>query len=71
MDFSYIEARGESMSVEYLVDAKGKRKVVMDLEDYEELLERIEDVEALAMLREMRKRPLEFRWFEDVISELS
>ena len=71
MDFSYIEARGESMSVEYLVDAKGKRKVVMDLEDYEELLERIEDVEALAMLREMRKRPLEFRRFEDVISELS
>ena len=59
------------MSVEYTVDAEGKRKVVLDLEDYQELLERAEDAEALAMLTQMRTRPLQFRRFEDVLGKLS
>jgi prevent-host-death family protein len=43
--------------------------VILDIEDYRELLERLEDVEDLNMLKEMRKRPLKFRKLEDFLKE--
>jgi PHD/YefM family antitoxin component YafN of YafNO toxin-antitoxin module len=43
--------------------------VILDIEEYQEMLERLEDVEDLKMLDEMRKRPLEFRTLEDFLRE--
>lgn len=45
--------------------------VILDIEDYHELLEKAEDVESLRLLEEMRKGPLEFRRLEDFLSEPS
>ena len=60
------------MSVQYVVDEKGKRTgVFLPIDEYEELLEQIEDKEAIAMLEEMKKKPLETRRFDDFLAEYS
>jgi len=49
------------MSIQFIVDEKGnKTGVLLDINEYEELLERIEDAEAVKMLNKMREKPLEY-----------
>lgn len=43
--------------------------VILDIDEYQEMLERLEDAEDLRMLKEMRKRPLRFRRLEDFLKE--
>ena len=43
--------------------------VIIDIDEYQELLERLEDVEDLSVLEEMRKKPLKFRKLEDFLNE--
>jgi len=43
--------------------------VILDIEAYREMLERLEDVEDLKMLEAMRKKPLRFRKLEDFLQE--
>jgi PHD/YefM family antitoxin component YafN of YafNO toxin-antitoxin module len=43
--------------------------VILDIAEYEELLERAEDLDDLRALRRMRGRPLRFRSLSDVLSE--
>jgi PHD/YefM family antitoxin component YafN of YafNO toxin-antitoxin module len=43
--------------------------VILDIDDYREMLERLEDLDDLNMLKEMRKRPLKFRKLEDFLKE--
>jgi PHD/YefM family antitoxin component YafN of YafNO toxin-antitoxin module len=43
--------------------------VILDIEAYQEMLERLEDVEDLKMLAEMRKKPLKFKKLEDFLGE--
>ena len=43
--------------------------VILDIEEYRSLLERLEDAEDLRMLNAMRKRPLKFRKLEDFLKE--
>lgn len=43
--------------------------VILDIEAYREILERLEDVEDLKMLEAMRKKPLRFRKLEDFLQE--
>ncbi len=43
--------------------------VILDIDDYREMLERLEDIEDLNMLTEMRKRPLKFRKLDDFLKE--
>jgi PHD/YefM family antitoxin component YafN of YafNO toxin-antitoxin module len=45
--------------------------VILDIEEYRELLERLEDVDDLKMLYEMRKKPLKFRRLETFLEEYS
>lgn len=44
--------------------------VILDIDEYRELLERLEDAEDLKMLAAMRKKPLKFRKMEDFLKEL-
>ena len=44
--------------------------VILDIEEYRELLERLEDAEDLKMLAAMRKKPLRFRKLADFLKEL-
>ncbi len=43
--------------------------VILDIEAYQEMLERLEDIEDLKMLAEMRKKPLKFKKLEDFLEE--
>ncbi len=45
--------------------------VILDISEYKEMLERLEDSEDLKMLEEMRKKPLKFRRLEDFLKEYS
>ena len=43
--------------------------VILDIAEYEELLERAEDLEDLRTLKRMRERPLRFRSLDEVLAE--
>ena len=43
--------------------------VILKIEDYEELLERLEDAEDVKWLKEVRQKALQFRTLEEVLSE--
>jgi len=43
--------------------------IILDIDDYGEMLERLEDLKDLNMLKEMRKRTLKFRKLEDFLKE--
>jgi PHD/YefM family antitoxin component YafN of YafNO toxin-antitoxin module len=43
--------------------------VILDIEVYQEMLERLEDAEDLKMLSEMRQKPLKFKKLEDFLAE--
>ena len=45
--------------------------VILDIDEYREMLERLEDAEDLRVLSQMRKRPLRFRKLEDFLREHS
>jgi PHD/YefM family antitoxin component YafN of YafNO toxin-antitoxin module len=46
----------------------GKPKaVILDIGEYQEILERLEDIKDLKTLEKMRKRPLRFRRFEEFL----
>jgi PHD/YefM family antitoxin component YafN of YafNO toxin-antitoxin module len=45
--------------------------VILDIAEYEELLERAEDLDDLRALRRMREHPLRFRSLSDVLGESS
>ncbi len=43
--------------------------VILDIDEYRKMLERLEDLEDLNLLNEMRKRPLKFRKLEKFLKE--
>ncbi len=43
--------------------------VILDIDEYREMLERLEDFEDLNMLKEIRKRPFKFRKLEEFLKE--
>lgn len=43
--------------------------VILDIDEYEEILERQEDAEDLRVLEEMREKPLQFRKLDDFLKE--
>lgn len=43
--------------------------VILDIDHYEELLERLEDLGDLAALKKIRAKPLRFRKFSDFVKE--
>ena len=43
--------------------------VILDIDKYREMLERLEDAEDLRVLSQMRKRPLKFRKLEEFLRE--
>jgi PHD/YefM family antitoxin component YafN of YafNO toxin-antitoxin module len=53
-----------------IVTRKGKPvSVIIPIKDYEELLERAEDVEDAAWLKRARRRPLRYRPLEEYLAE--
>lgn len=52
-----------------IVTRKGKPvSVILPIGDYEELLERLEDAEDVAGLKQARRQPLQYRPLEDYLA---
>ena len=43
--------------------------VIIDINEYQEMLERLEDADDLKMLKDMRKKQLKFRKLDDFLKE--
>jgi PHD/YefM family antitoxin component YafN of YafNO toxin-antitoxin module len=43
--------------------------VIIDIDEYQEMLERLEDAEDLKILAEMRQKSLKFKKLEDFLAE--
>jgi PHD/YefM family antitoxin component YafN of YafNO toxin-antitoxin module len=43
--------------------------IILDIDEYKEMLERLEDAEDLKMLEKMRAKPLRFRRFDEFLTE--
>jgi PHD/YefM family antitoxin component YafN of YafNO toxin-antitoxin module len=43
--------------------------VILDIEEYQDMLERLEDLDDLEMLKEMREKTLNFRKLEEFLEE--
>ena len=73
-----FESRGKPMKARRrrkdpeIVMRGGKRAaVILGIDEYRELLERVDDAEDLKMLKAMRKKPLTFRNLEDFLREFA
>ena len=44
-------------------------QVILDIQEYREMLERLEDMADLAVLEQIRKRPLQFNKLDDFLNE--
>ena len=61
----------DAMSIQYVVNDQGKPvQVLLDISEYEELLERVEDTEAVAMLEDMKRSTREHISFDDLMTNL-
>ena len=53
-----------------IIYRQGKPKaVILDIDEYRELLERLEDVEDLKALKEMREKPLSYKKLDSFLAE--
>ena len=54
-----------------IITRKGKAvSVILPIEIYQEMLERLEDADDIAWLKEARKKPQSYRNLEDVLADL-
>ena len=61
--------KSERRTLEIVVRDGKPTAVIIDIDEYREMLERLEDLEDLKMLKEMREKPLKFRKLEDFLKE--
>jgi PHD/YefM family antitoxin component YafN of YafNO toxin-antitoxin module len=64
-----MSGKARRRSPEIIVKDGKPRAVILDIDDYQEMLERLEDIEDLKMLAEMRQKPLKFRKLEEFLEE--
>ena len=66
-----MKAKSRRKSPDIVLRGGKPAAVILDIDDYRSMLERLEDAEDLKMLKEMRSRPLKFRKLEDFLEEQS
>jgi prevent-host-death family protein len=64
-----MKARRKRKDPEIVMRGGKPTAVILGIEEYRELLERAEDADDIKTLKEMRKRPLKFRKFEDFLKD--
>jgi PHD/YefM family antitoxin component YafN of YafNO toxin-antitoxin module len=63
------EAKSERRSPEIVLRDGRPAAVILDIDEYQDMLERLEDLDDLEMLKSMREKPLEFRKLEEFLAE--
>ena len=66
-----MRARKKKTEPEIVMRGGKPAAVILDIDEYRSLLERLEDAEDLKMLNRMRKRPLKFRKLDDFLRGFS
>jgi len=66
-----MKGKAKRRSPEIIVRDSKPVAVILDIDDYREMLERLEDADDLKMLQEMRKTPLQFTKLDDFLKEYS
>jgi prevent-host-death family protein len=66
-----MKARRKRRDPEIVMRGGKPTAVILSIDEYRKLLERVEDAEDLKTLRAMRKRPLRFRRLEDFLKDSS
>ncbi len=66
-----MKTRGKRKSPEVVFREGKPRAVILDIEEYQDMLERLEDLEDLKMLERMRKESLTFRRLDEFLKEYS
>ncbi len=64
-----MSSKGKRKTPEIILREGKPAAVILDIVEYRGMLERLEDVEDLRMLKRMRKKPLQFRKLEDFLKE--
>jgi prevent-host-death family protein len=64
-----MSGKAKRRSPEIILKNGRPRAVILDIDEYQEMLERLEDIDDLKMLEEMRKKPLRFRKLEEFLEE--
>lgn len=64
-----MKARRNRKDPEIVMRGGKPTAVILSIEEYRNLLERLEDAEDLKTLRSMRKKPLKFRKLEDFLKD--
>ena len=64
-----MKTRRKRKEPEIIIRRGKPAAVILEIEQYRELLERLEDAEDLKMLNAMRKKPLKFRKIEEFLKE--
>ena len=63
-------ARQRKKKAPEIIFREGKPSaVILDIDEYREMLEKLENFEDLKMLEEMRKKPLKFKKLDDFLEE--
>jgi len=66
-----MTTRGKKKPPEVVLREGKPRAVILDIEEYQDMLERLEDLEDLKMLERMRKESLTFRRLDEFLKEYS
>jgi PHD/YefM family antitoxin component YafN of YafNO toxin-antitoxin module len=64
-----MSARARGKEPEIVFRGGKPAAVIIDIDDYQEMLERLQDAEDLEMLKKMRQKPLKFKKLEDFLGE--
>ncbi|MEJ2670712.1 MAG: type II toxin-antitoxin system prevent-host-death family antitoxin [Deltaproteobacteria bacterium] len=64
-----MSAKAKKKEPEIIFKSGKPAAVIIDIDDYQEMLERLEDAEDLKMLAEMRQKSLNFKKLEDFLAE--
>ncbi len=64
-----MRTKAHKSSPEIILRGGKPAAVILDIDAYREMLERLEDAEDLKTLEAMRKKPLHFKTLEDFLKE--
>jgi len=66
-----LKVKSKRKEPEIIVRQGKPAAVILDIEDYREILEKLDDAEDLKELRELKKKKLKFRKLDDFLKEQS
>ena len=64
-----MKSKPERKAPQFVISDGKPSAVILEIDQYLEMLEKLEDMEDLRMLEEIRKKPLKFRRLEDFLEE--